>query len=111
MILAALEDRTAVHVADVLAERIGTLPEHLRRSLTWDQGRELSAHTTFTITSGVPVYFCDPHSPWQRGSNENTNGLRQYLPATRSQADLDQIADQLNRRPRKHSRGAHQPRS
>jgi transposase, IS30 family len=107
VMLAALKDRTAVHVADVLAERIGTLPHGLRRSLTWDQGRELSEHKTFTITSGVPVFFCDPHSPWQRGSNENTNGLlRQYLPkgldlCTRSQAELDQIADQLNRRPRK----------
>ncbi len=107
VLLAALSDRTAVHVADVLAERIGTLPEQLRRSLTWDQGRELTDHKRFSITSGVPVYFCDPHSPWQRGSNENTNGLlRQYLPrnqsmSTHSQADLDQIADQLNRRPRK----------
>jgi IS30 family transposase len=107
VMLAALEDRTAVRVADVLAKRIQTLPIELRRSLTWDQGRELSAHTAFSINSGVPVYFCDPHSPWQRGSNENTNGLlRQYLPrgldfSTRTQAELDQIADQLNRRPRK----------
>ena len=107
VMLAALKDRTAVHVADVLAERIGTLPEQLRRSLTWDQGRELSKHKAFSIRSGVNVYFCDPRSPWQRGSNENTNGLlRQYLPrgldfSTRTQAELDQIADQLNRRPRK----------
>ena len=107
VMLAALKDRTAVHVADVLAERIGTLPEQLRRSLTWDQGRELSEHKAFSIRSGVNVYFCDPRSPWQRGSNENTNGLlRQYLPrgldfSTRTQAELDQIADQLNRRPRK----------
>lgn len=107
VMLAALKDRTAVHVSDVLAQRIQTLPIELRRSLTWDQGRELSGHAAFSIHSGVPVYFCDPHSPWQRGSNENTNGLlRQYLPrgldfSTRSQAELDQIADQLNRRPRK----------
>jgi len=107
VMLAALKDRTPVHVADVLAERIGTLPAELRRSLTWDQGRELKAHKTFAIRAGVNVYFCDPRSPWQRGSNENTNGLlRQYLPkgldlSTRSQADLDQIADSLNRRPRK----------
>jgi transposase, IS30 family len=107
VMLAVLSDRTAVHVAGVLAERIGALPEQLRRSLTWDQGRELTDHKRFTVTSGVPVYFCDPHSPWQRGSNENTNGLlRQYLPRnqsmrTHSQTDLDQIADELNRRPRK----------
>ncbi len=107
VMLAALEDRTALHVARVLAERVGTLPLELRRSLTWDQGRELTEHAAFSIRSGVPVYFCDPHSPWQRGSNENTNGLlRQYLPrtldlSTRSQAELDKIADELNRRPRK----------
>jgi IS30 family transposase len=107
VMLAALRDRTAAYVADVLAERIGSLPVELRRSLTWDQGSELRDHKTFSIKSGVPVYFCDPRSPWQRGSNENTNGLlRQYLPrgmdlSTRSQAELDQIADELNRRPRK----------
>jgi transposase, IS30 family len=107
VMLAALQDRTAEHVAQVLAKRIQTLPGELCRSLTWDQGRELSAHKRFSIATGVPVYFCDPHSPWQRGSNENTNGLlRQYLPrstdlSTRTQAELDQIADELNRRPRK----------
>lgn len=107
VMLAALTNRTAAHVAAVLAERVGTLPIELRRSLTWDQGRELTDHAAFSITSGVPVYFCDPHSPWQRGSNENTNGLlRQYLPrtldlSTRSQAELDTIADELNQRPRK----------
>ncbi len=107
VMLAALKDKTAVHVAEVLAERIGTLPLAVRRSLTWDQGRELAEHKAFSIKSGVPVYFCDPHSPWQRGSNENTNGLlRQYLPkgldlSTQTQAELDLIADSLNRRPRK----------
>ena len=107
VILARLEDRTALNVAGVLAEHIQTLPVALRRSLTWDQGFELAAHKTFSIRSGVPVYFCDPHSPWQRGSNENTNGLlRQYLPkgtdlSIHTQAELDEIADRLNRRPRK----------
>ena len=107
VMLAAVDDRTAAHVAGVLSARIGTLPQQLWRSLTWDQGKELAEHKAFSIRSGVPVYFCDPHSPWQRGSNENTNGLlRQYLPkdtdlAVHSQADLDRIADELNRRPRK----------
>jgi transposase, IS30 family len=107
VVLAALDDRCAANVANVLAQRIGTLPEALRRSLTWDRGRELAAHQTFSIKTGVPVFFCDPHSPWQRGSNENTNGLlRQYFPkgtdlSAHSQAELDLVADQLNQRPRK----------
>lgn len=99
-------DRTTEHVTDALKQRIQALPTHLKRSLTWDQGPELSDHRAFSIDTGVQVFFCDPRSPWQRGSNENTNGLlRQYLPkntdlAARSQAELDQIAAQLNRRPR-----------
>jgi IS30 family transposase len=99
-------DRTTGHVIDALKQQIQTLPAHLARSLTWDQGKELSAHKRFTIDTGVQVFFCDPHSPWQRGSNENTNGLlRQYLPrkldlAARSQVELDQIATELNGRPR-----------
>jgi len=67
---------TADVVADALAEAIATLPEQLRRSLTWDQGKEMAEHARFSVATGVPVYFCDPHSPWQRGSNENTYWCR-----------------------------------
>jgi IS30 family transposase len=114
VMLAALRDRSAEQVAEILAQRIQTLPSELRRSLTWDQGPELKGHRQFSIKTGVPVYFCDPRSPWQRGSNENTNGLlRQYLPkgtdlSLHSQAELDHIADELNRRPRK-TLGWHTP--
>jgi len=93
-------------VADALAEAITTLPAHLAKSLTWDQGHEMAQHRRFTAATGIQVYFCDPKSPWQRGSNENTNGLlRQYLPRrldfrTLTQADLDAIAQELNERPR-----------
>ena len=93
-------------VADALAAAITTLPRQLTRSLTWDQGHEMAEHTRFSVDTGVAVYFCDPKSPWQRGSNENTNGLlRQYLPRHVSlhdftQADLDGIAAEFNGRPR-----------
>ncbi len=89
-----------------LTQKILTLPENLRRSLTWDQGREMKQHAQFTIDTGVQVYFCDPRSPWQRGTNENTNGLlRQYFPggktvAHHSQEHLDLVAAKLNGRPR-----------
>ena len=74
-------DRTADRVARLLARKMETLPKFMRDSVTWDQGKEMAGHADFTIRTGMPVYFCDPHSPWQRGSNENTNGLlRQYFP-------------------------------
>jgi IS30 family transposase len=93
-------------VADALAARIVTLPEQLRRSITWDHGKEMAQHARFSVDTGVTIYFCDPRSPWQRGSNENTNGLlRQYFPKrsdlrAHTQADLDAVAAELNNRPR-----------
>ncbi len=97
---------TAGVVADALADAITSLPSQLRRSITWDQGKEMAGHARFSVATGVPVYFCDPHSPWQRGSNENTNGLlRQYFPRSTdfralTQRDLDAVAAELNDRPR-----------
>jgi len=106
MLIALPNGHAADVVADALAAKIVELPEQLRRSLTWDQGKEMAAHARFTVKTGVPVYFCDPRSPWQRGSNENTNGLlRQYFPkrteiAHYTQAELDAVAAELNGRPR-----------
>jgi IS30 family transposase len=105
--LVKLARRDSATVVAALAERISTLPEELRRSLTWDQGKEMARHRSFTIATDLQVYFCDPRSPWQRGSNENTNGLlRQYFPRTTnlalvSQDQLDAVAMKLNQRPRK----------
>lgn len=98
--------RSAPAVRDALAARIGSLPEQLRRTLTWDRGHEMAEHVRFTVDTGVQVYFCDPRSPWQRGSNENMNGLlRQYFPkgsdlSVHDQAHLDAVALELNGRPR-----------
>jgi IS30 family transposase len=103
----ALAGHGALAVRDAIADAIVTLPEQLRRSLTWDQGTEMAAHAQLRIDTGLPVYFCDPHSPWQRGTNENTNGLlRQYFPkgtdlARHSASDLAAVAATVNGRPRK----------
>ena len=105
--LVKLPRKDTTTVVAALAKHVRKLPEELRRSLTWDQGKEMHAHKRFTVATNVQVYFCDPRSPWQRGSNENTNGLvRQYLPkgtnfSRLSQAYLNAIALRLNQRPRK----------
>jgi len=103
----ALAGHGAEAVRDAIIETMSSLPDELRKSLTWDQGAEMSAYAQVRIASGLAVYFCEPHSPWQRGSNENTNGLlRQYFPkgtdlARHSRDDLDAVAFSLNTRPRK----------
>ena len=103
----ALAGYGALRMKDALARSMSTLPEQLRRSLTWDRGKELSAHAAFKVETGIPVFFADPHSPWQRGSNENTNGLlRQYLPKGTDLSrwgaeEINAVASTLNGRPRK----------
>jgi IS30 family transposase len=107
VLLAKVANRDSRTVIGALIEQAKHLPEELRRSLTWDRGKEMAEHKRFTLATDVAVYFCDPQSPWQRGSNENTNGLlRQYFPkgtnlSVHSQERLDEIARQLNQRPRK----------
>jgi IS30 family transposase len=103
----ALAGHGAEAVRDAIADAITTLPDQLRRSLTWDQGAEMAQHAQLRIDTGLDIFFCDPHSPWQRGTNENTNGLlRQYFPkgtdlARHSLGELDAVALALNTRPRK----------
>jgi len=103
----ALAGHGAEAVRDAIAAKIVALPEQLRKSLTWDQGAELAQHAQLRIDAGLAIYFCDPRSPWQRGTNENTNGLlRQYFPKGTdinryTEQELDAVAATLNRRPRK----------
>jgi IS30 family transposase len=107
MLLHLPDGRNASGVERAMRQAISTLPGQLRRSITWDQGKEMARHAEFTISTGIQVYFCDPHKPWQRGSNENTNGLlRQYMPkgtdlSVHTADDLARYAQSLNNRPRK----------
>jgi IS30 family transposase len=104
--LLKIPNKDTATVVAALARHVRKLPSELRRSLTWDRGKEMADHKRFTIATNVQVYFCDPRSPWQRGSNENTNGLlRQYFPkgtdlSQFSQVYLNKIAQRLNQRPR-----------
>jgi transposase, IS30 family len=105
MLVALPGGKVSEHVAAQLSQAMARLPEALRRSLTWDQGSEMAGHAQFSLATSCPVYFCDPHSPWQRGSNENTNGLlRDYFPVATTdfrkinQTQLDEVADELNTR-------------
>ncbi len=107
VLLVRLRGKDTDSVVQALSRTVRALPKRLMSSLTWDRGMELAAHKTFSVATDVQVYFCDPQSPWQRGSNENTNGLlRQYFPdgtnlATYSQVQLNAVARRLNTRPRK----------
>ena len=105
--LVKVRGKDTVSVVAALSKQVRKLPSELRRSLTWDRGMEMAHHKTFTVATDVQVYFCDPQSPWQRGTNENTNRLlRQYFPKGRdlsgyTQSDLNRVALRLNQRPRK----------
>ena len=105
--LVKVPSKDTAAVVAALSRQVRKLPTALRRSLTWDRGLEMAKHKDFTVATDVKVYFCDPQSPWQRGSNENTNGLlRQYFPKKTdltdySQSDLNKVALRLNQRPRK----------
>ena len=107
VMLAKVAGKDTETVVDALIKNARKLPQELYKSLTWDRGKEMAGHKRFTLATDIQVYFCDPRSPWQRGSNENTNGLlRQYLPkgidiSSYSQAKLNAVARQLNERPRK----------
>ncbi len=106
VMLMKLEKNTAEQVRLAMSKKIRSLPTELRRSITWDQGKEMAEHLKFSVSTGVQIYFCDPSSPWQRGTNENTNGLlRQYFPkgtnlSVHTQAELNAVARRLNGRPR-----------
>jgi IS30 family transposase len=106
VVLVKLASKAAPHVAQRLQRHLQRLPDHLTQTLTWDRGHEMAAHRAFAVATDMQVYFCDPHSPWQRGTNENTNGLlRQYFPRTLNlshltQRELDAVARELNNRPR-----------
>lgn len=105
--LGKVNGKDTTTVVTARSTQVRTLPQLLRQSLTWDRGMELADHKTFTLATDTQVYFCDPQSPWQRGTNENTNRLlRQYFPkgtdlSAHSQTELNRIAQQLNQRPRK----------
>jgi IS30 family transposase len=105
--LIKVADHKTENVVAALARHVRRLPKSLRRSITWDHGKEMANHASFSVATDVKVYFCDPSSPWQRGTNENTNGLlRQYFPKRKdlsgyTQAQLDKVALRLNQRPRK----------
>ncbi|MEG0870702.1 MAG: IS30-like element ISPsp4 family transposase, partial [Hafnia sp.] len=107
LMLVKMNDATATSAMEGFSAALNNMPLAMRKSMTYDQGREMAQHAEITQRTGVAIYFCDPHSPWQRGSNENINGLiRQYLPkgtdlSVHSQEELDAIAFQLNMRPRK----------
>jgi IS30 family transposase len=109
VMLAKVANKDTQSVVSALIKQAKKLPSELYKSLTWDRGKELTDHRQFTLTTNIDVYFCDPQSPWQRGSNENTNGLlRQYFPkgtdlSVHSQAHLNKVARQLNERPRETS--------